>query len=187
MKKRALGSFCLGNYILSIFFLLLLVVAFVFGLFVDIGFAVFLMFIVAPLPIFVIVQIILTLKECWYTISDSKIIISNLIGKKKRSFDFLTVSEGMRTWSSCRNSYQPEIYELNFEEIKEICFLSEYKINKSGLRRNDICFMLKDNKKAYLSRNQFSKKQVLEIVNTMLEKNSNIELGERLKRELKIN
>ena len=78
-------------------------------------------------------------------------------------------------------------YEINYSDVLKIVCLGEIKKSIRGLYSTDVYFILKDNKKAYLSRRQFSKKQVLEIINTIREKNNDVQLGERLKRELKIN
>ena len=81
---------------------------------------------------------------------------------------------------------QPITYEFYYSDVIKIVCLGELKKSIRGLYSTDVYFILKDDKKAYLSRRQFSKKQVLEIINTIREKNKDVELGERLKRELKL-
>ena len=131
------------------------------------------------LPLFCLFR----LRKCYYMFDDNSITISLLIAKKRQCIlDVYYVNNHIRK----EYTMQPVMYEINYSDVLKIVCLGEIKKSVRGLYSTDVCFVLKDGDKAYLSRRQFSKKQVLEIINTMVEKNSDIELGERLKRELNL-
>lgn len=185
MKKYANGSemFWCKFGLLFMIFLLLNMVYWACDEYLLLGFLV-LSCVMFPFYYYPFLFCLFRLRKCYYVIDDEIFSISILIAKKRRYLlDVYYINQHVRN----EFTMQPVSYEFNYSDVLKVVCLAEIKKSIKGLHSNDICFILNDDKKAYISRKQFSKKQVLEIVNTMLEKNSNIELGERLKRELKLN
>ena len=185
MKKYANGSemfWCKFGLLFMIFFLLNMAY-WACNEYLLLGFIVFscLMF---PFYYYPLLFCLFRLRKCYYMFDDNSFTISLLIAKRRKNILDVYYYHHHRNkdWTM-----QPITYEFYYSDVVKIVCLGEIKKSIRGLYSTDVYFVLKDDKKAYLSRRQFSKKQVLEIINTMMEKNSNIEIGERLKRELKIN
>lgn len=185
MKKYARGSevFC-GIFCLVFMIFLITVMAYSASAeFFLLGFIVFscLMF---PFYYYPLLFCLFRLRKCYYMFDDNSFTISLLIAKRRKNILDVYYYHRHRNkdWTM-----QPITYEFYYSDVVKIVCLGEIKKSVKGLFSSDICIILKDDKKAFLSRRQFSKKQVLEIINTIREKNKDVELGERLKRELKIN
>lgn len=187
MKRRALGGFCLVHYIFSSFMLVASGLCLFICDDIDIDYPVFFYIPVLLIMLFLSIQIIYRVSKCYYILDDESFILSILLMKKRKKwYDFFSISN-THSIIGAKNTLQVECNEINYKDVEKIGLLCEYKITKLGLKRDDIVLITKKEKRFYISRSQFRKKQVLEIVNTMIEKNKDIELGERLKRELKIN
>lgn len=190
MKKRALGSFCLQQYLLYLFLWSACLYIFFYEFFSieDIVFFVisyFIYFVAFVFFVFEGVQVIYKLWKCYYILNDESCTVSMLVGKKRKKwYDTFSVLPKGRIHA--KTTYQLTTFEIKYGDIIKLVCLGEINRSVSGLTVSDICIVLKDDKKAYLSRRQFSKKQVLEVINTIREKNKDVELGERLKRELKL-
>lgn len=190
MKKRALGSFCLQQYLLYLFLWSGCLYIFFYEFFSieDIVFLVisyFIYFVAFVFFVFEGVQVIYKLWKCYYILNDESCTVSMLVGKKRKKwYDTFSVLPKGRIHA--KTTYQLTTFEIKYGDIIKLVCLGEINRSVSGLTVSDICIVLKDDKKAYLSRRQFSKKQVLEVINTIREKNKDVELGERLKRELKL-
>lgn len=186
MKKLALGNFCLLHYIIFSFMLVASVLCLFICDDIDIKYPAFFYIPVLLLMIFWSIQIIYRVSKCYYILNDESFILSLLLMKKRKKwYDFFSISN-TRSIIGAKNTLQVECNEINYKDIEKIGLLGEYRITKLGLKKDDIVLITKKEKRFYISRSQFCKKQVLEIVNTVLENNKNIVLGERLKRELKL-
>ena len=190
MKKRALGSFCLQQYLLYLFLWSGCLYIFFYEFlsienFIIVVISNFIYFVAFVYFVFEGVQVIYKLCKCYYILFEDSCIISMLVGKKRKKW-YDTFSVLPKGGIHAKTTYQLTTFEIKYGDIIKLVCLGEINKSVGGLTVSDICVVLKDGKKAYLSRRQFSKKQVLEVINTIREKNKDVELGERLKRELKL-
>lgn len=185
MKKYARGSEVFWGYIL-LFFMIFIISVMAYSASAEFFWLGFIVFSCLTFPFYYYLPLfcLFRLRKCYYMFDDNSFTISLLIAKRRQCIlDVYYVNNHIRK----EYTMQPVMYEINYSDVLKIVCLGEIKKSIRGLYSTDVYFILKDDKKAYLSRRQFSKKQVLEIINTIREKNKDIKLGERLKRELKIN
>ena len=185
MKKYARGIDFFSD-IICLFMMILYVFILAFGSGIEYLFIMFVILscIFFPFYYYPLLFCLFRLRKCYYMFDDNSFTISLLIAKRRKNILDVYYYHHHRNkdWTM-----QPITYEFYYSDVVKIVCLGEIKKSVKGLFSSDICIILKDDKKAFLSRRQFSKKQVLEIINTIREKNKDVELGERLKRELKIN
>ena len=184
MKKYARGIDFFSD-IICLFVMILYVFILAFGSGIEYLFIMFVILscIFFPFLYYPFVFCLFRLRKCYYFFKDNRVIISMLIAKRRKNIldVYYYNLRRHKDWTM-----QPITYEFYYSDVIKIVCLGELKKSIRGLYSTDVYFILKDDKKAYLSRRQFSKKQVLEIINTIREKNKDVELGERLKRELKL-
>lgn len=131
--------------------------------------------VIVPLVV-VSLSILFKYSKCYYVIKNKDIELS-FFEIKKKWYD------NLRVWKHIYDyKYQRDYYNFNIDDVLKIGLKSDLKLNRAYYSNDDIVILLENNKKIWIKKGIYSKKQIKEIV-SFIKKNKKVIIGENLKKE----
>lgn len=177
MKKYAKGKFVVTRAITCFIMIIIFIFSYILGLlgFLDVG---FFWYIFLFICMFIVLQEVVRIFDCFYVLDGDTLDISFLtIKKRTKWYDFMTIGR------TAIYSYQKEHRKIKYKDILSIdLYVKEY-VTRYIWKKKLIFIELKNDEGLWIVDDVFSKKQLREIIKCIQEKNPKIIMGEALKKD----